>query len=75
MGELEGGVLFRRVVTFGDARLNHHGGVAALLELAFVGYRPNDVTTLQTECGTESCQGCDQHTDDDFDDLLPGHNS
>ena len=67
-------ILFGGIVALRCFCLDHHRGVSALVVLRFVRNRPNDVTALQAECGTECSQGGDQHRDNDFDDLLFSHN-
>ena len=68
-------LLFRRVVTFSYFRLNHHGCVAALVELGFVGDGSYHVAGRKSEGSSECRERCDEHRDDNFNDLLFGHNS
>ena len=72
-GGVGGGLPLRRVVGFGDARLDHHGGVAALIELGFVRNRAHYVTRTQSEGRTERGERGNEYRNDDFDDLLLAH--
>ena len=67
--------LLSGVVGFGDAGLDHHARVAALVVLRLVGDGSDDITGGESEGGTECSEGGDEHRDDDFDDLLLFHGS
>ena len=64
---------FACVVRFNRLGDDGAGGVAALEILALRAYRTGDITGSQAESRSESSQGCYQHGDDDFNDLLLAH--
>ena len=67
--------LFAGVVGLSGSCLNHDAGVAALVELALVGDGSHYVARTQPERRSQRRQRCYQHGDDDFSNLLLGHNS
>ena len=62
------------IVTLGGLSLDHDGSVTFLIELRPVRDGPDDVTGTQSESCSEGGQCRNQYGDDDFDDLLFGHN-
>ena len=66
--------LTRRVVSLDRLGLDDDGCVTPLVVLALVRNRPRHVTTRQSERGAQCRQCCNQHGDDDFDNLLLTHN-
>ena len=58
-----------RVVRFRGLGLDHDGGVTALIVLRLVSDGTNDVAGVESDGSSQSCQGCNEHRDDDFDDF------
>jgi len=65
------------VATVGFRGLGHDRGrgVAALDVTGGGGDDSGSCARLQSEGCAKGCEGCDEHRDHDFDDLLFGHNS
>ena len=66
-------LLFGCVVGLGGFRLDHDRGVAALIKLRLVRDGPNNVTGRESHCGAKGSECCDEHRDNDFNDLLLFH--
>ena len=67
--------VFLCIVRLRGLRLNHDACVAALIVLRPVGHRPYHVARTQSERRPQCRQGCDQHGDDDLDNLLLAHSA
>ena len=67
--------MFLSIVTFYGAGLDDDGCVTFLVVLTLVRNRPYHVATRQTERRSECSQRCDQHGDDDLDNLLLAHSA
>ena len=63
-----------RIVRLDSLRLNDHGRVGFLPVLGLGGDRSCHVARTQSERCSQRRQRCDQYGNDDFDDLLFGHN-
>ena len=63
-----------RVITLRRFGLNHDAGITSLVILAFVRDGADNVTTLESDRCSESGKCRYQHRNDDFNDLLFGHN-
>jgi len=67
--------LARCVVGLDRFRLDDDRGVASLVVLTLGRHRSGHVTTRQSERGAQCRQRCDQHANNDLDNLLLTHNS
>jgi len=67
--------LARCIVGLDRLGLDNDRRVGFLPVLTLGRHRPRHVTTRQSERGAQCRQCCDQHGDDDFDNLLPGHSA
>ena len=66
--------IFLCVVGLGYFGLNHDGGVASLVELGLVRDSAHDVARVQADGCSQGGERCDEYRNDDFEDLLFGHN-
>ena len=66
---------FTSIVRFDGLRLDDHTRVTLLQVLTLGRYGSRYVTARQSERGAQCRQRCDQHGDDDLDNLLLAHNS
>ena len=67
--------MFLCVVRLRGLRLDRDRRVATLVKLRPVGDRTYHVAGAQSERRSQCRQGCDQHGDDDLDNLLLGHSA
>ena len=65
--------MFRGVIALDCFGLDRDGGVSALEELRPIGDGSYDVAGTQSERRSECCKRCNEHRQDDFDDLFPCH--
>ena len=65
--------MFVATVSFRGLGHDRGGGVAALHITGCGTYHSTCRARLQSECGSQCRQCCDEHRDHDFDDLLFGH--
>jgi len=65
---------FRGIIRLDGFCLDDDVCVTPLVVLALVGDCPGNVTTRQSERCSECRECCDEHRDDDFDNLLLTHN-
>ena len=66
-------LLPRSVIRLGGFRLDHDRGVAALIKFRLVRDGTNDVAGRESHCGAKGGECCDEHRDDDFENLLAFH--
>ena len=66
-------LLLRSIVTFRYTSYDSTSGIPTLIELRFVGDRPDDVAGVEAERRSECRECCDEHRDDDFQNLFPVH--
>ena len=66
---------FGGVVGFGDAGLDHDGGVATLVVLGFVSDGTDYITGVESDGSTEGCEGGNKYRNDDFNEFDFVHKS
>ena len=66
-------LFLRSIVTFRYTSYDSTSGIPTLIVLRFVGDRPDDVAGVEADSRSECRECCDEHRDDDFQNLFPVH--